>query len=82
MICRWCHRSLITSAEQASGVCVVCNPVRNARLESEFNASPVEGRRGDPEHGGSPPAGGEPVDQKAPTVPAPAPTVDMDRQEP
>lgn len=33
---------------------------------------------GDPEAGGSPPAGAAAVDQKASTVPAPAPTVDME----
>lgn len=42
------------------------------------HAQPVEGPMGDPQAGGSPPAGAEPVDQKASTVPAPPPTVDME----
>jgi hypothetical protein len=44
------------------------------RLRARLHAEPVEGPAGDPEAGGSPPPGAVPVDQRAPTVPAPAPT--------
>lgn len=78
-ICPWCSNSLLTSRETERGACAVCRPqMTTADFVRLPHAQPVEGPMGDPEAGGSPPAGAEPVDQKAPTVPAPPPTVDME----
>lgn len=70
--CRFCSRSLLLTAEQSAGACLLCSPVLvAAHRRKEIHAEPVEGPTGDPEHGGSPPPGEVPVDQRAPTVPAP-----------
>lgn len=67
--CRTCARSLLLTAEQSAGVCLVCSPVLvAAHRRREVQAQPVEGPMGDPQ---TPADQGDP---RAPTVPAPPPT--------
>jgi hypothetical protein len=85
-VCRWCSNGLLSAGEVARGSCAVCRPMATEadeiRLPSRpLHAEPVEGPRGDPENGGSPPAGHEPPDPRAPTVPAPPPTLDMSQDD-
>jgi hypothetical protein len=78
MICRSCSRSLLLTAEQAAGACLLCSPVLvAAHRRREVQSEPVEGPAGDPEHGGSPPADAPVVDQRADTIPAAPPTEPM-----
>ena len=75
VICPWCSRTLLLTAEQAAGACLMCSPVLvAAHRRREVHAEPVEGPTGDPEHGGSPPPGAPVVDQRADTIPAAPPT--------
>lgn len=77
LACRSCSRSLLLTAEQSAGACLMCSPVLvAAHRRLEIHAEPVEGPAGDPEHGGSPPPGELPADQRADTVPAPPPDRD------
>jgi len=60
--CRSCGGALVDGSDKLAGEHPRCG------------SQPVEGKRGDPENGGSPPPGELPVDQRADTVPAPPPT--------
>lgn len=72
LACRSCSRSLLLTAEQAAGACLLCSPVLvAAHRRREVQSEPVEGPMGDPQ------APAEQGDPRAPTVPAPPPTEPM-----